>query len=45
VVAELRHRAAELATAAAGELIKEKLDQKAAVSLVQSDIEKIKKLG
>jgi len=26
-------------------LIKEKLDQKAAVSLVQSDIEKLKKLG
>ena len=45
VVSELRNRAAELATVAAGELIKSNLDEKAAVSLVKSDIENLKKLG
>lgn len=45
VVAELRNRAAELATAAAGELIKDNLDKAAAVKLVKSDIDSIKKLG
>ena len=45
VVAELRDRAAELAMAAAGELIKDKLDKSTSVKLVKSDIENIKKLG
>jgi F-type H+-transporting ATPase subunit b len=45
VIAELRNRAAELSTAAAGALIKEKLDGNAAIKLVKSDIDRIKKLG
>jgi F-type H+-transporting ATPase subunit b len=45
VVSELRSRAAELATAAAAELISDKLDKGAAAKLIKSDIGKIKKLG
>ena len=45
VIAELRNRAAELATAAAGDLIKAQLDDKSAIALIQSDVENIKKLG
>lgn len=44
VVRELRHRAAELATSAAAELIKDKLGKDASAKLVKSDIARIKKL-
>ena len=45
VVSELRGRAAELATAAAAELIKDKLDADASAKLIKSDIDKMNKLG
>lgn len=45
VIAELRNRATDLATAAATSLIKDKLDDSAAIKLVKSDIKNIEKLG
>ena len=45
VISELRGRAAELATTAAAELIKDKLDKDTSAKLIKSDIEKMKKLS
>lgn len=45
VVNELRQRAAVLATAAAGALIADKLDDKSGKDLMRKDIEQIKKIG
>ena len=45
VVGELRNRAAELATAAATDLITSKLDKDASAKLINADIAQIKKLS
>ncbi len=45
VVGELRNRAAELATAAAADLIKSNMNKDTATTLIQSDVDQIKKLG